>query len=95
MSEPILDARLGVGVEFKGIRLKNEERARIFYWCRDRAIESMRMAKQLKDMKMHYQHFFDESMKYLEQAKDVFPLTKDGETISIEDIIKGKEPNFG
>ena len=88
-----LDARLGVGVEFKGIQLTNEERVRFFYWCRDRAIESMRMAKQFKDMEIQYQHLFDESMKYLEQAKDIFPLTQDKETISIEDIIKGKEPN--
>ena len=78
------------------VKLTHEECARMFYWCRDQAYDNLGMARQmrmapgqLKELKKKY---FDEAMMYLFVARSVFPMTENGETVSIEDILNGKEP---
>ena len=74
------------------VKLSDEERARLFYWLRDHAYDSMQVAVQMKKLGVMNTHILDEIMKYLEMSREVFPLTKDKETVSILDIINGKEP---
>ena len=76
----------------KNIQLTHEERVRFFYWCRDQAFDSMQIGVQMKKLNVPHQHILDETIRYLEMARSVFPLTEHGESVSILDIINGREP---
>ena len=79
-------------VERKNINLTQEERTLFFYWCRDQALDAMQIGIQMKKLNVPRQHILDETMNYLETARNVFPLTENGESVSILDILNGKEP---
>ena len=77
------------------VELSHEERRKFFFYARWQAYQSMMMgvqAKQLRTGHLMVEKFQQEALHWLEVARDVFPLTRDGETCSIEDILNGKEP---
>ena len=71
-----------------------EERKRFFYFARWQAYQAMMMGVQARRLPGPHavRPFQDEAMRWLDVARDVFPLTQNGETCSIEDILNGKEP---
>ena len=82
------------GVKPDPVILSHEERRRFFYYARWQAYQAMMMGAQLKEQFHRHarSHFQGEAMRWLDVARDVFPLTENGETCSIEDILNGKEP---
>ena len=79
--------------EPKPVQFSFDERRRFFYYARWQAYQAMMMGAQLKRLGNYpVSRFQDEAMRWLDIARDVFPLTQDGETCSIEDILNGKEP---
>ena len=77
-----------------GVELSHHERVRAFYWFRDKAAEEMRLARLLTDrvgmnMAIQKKHA---AVMYLNSAREIFPLTRDGESISILEIVAGKVP---
>ena len=74
--------------------LTDDEKNRFFYYARSRAIDCLLMARQL--MKLNFAPAIEkeknEALMWLEVAKSVYPFQGDGDSISIEDIIMGKEP---
>ena len=86
-------------VSFEGIRpepvqLSHAERCRFFYYARWQAYQAMMMGVQSQRLSPNFltERFQQEALRWLEVAREVFPLTKNGETCSIEDILNGKEP---
>ena len=82
------------GVKPEPINLSHEERCRFFYFARWNAYQSLMMGVQSKKLSANAMvgEFQREAMLWLEVAREVFPLTKDRDTCSIEDILNGKEP---
>ena len=77
------------------VALSFQERRKFFYYARWCAYQAMMMgvqAKQLPAGRLMVEPFQKEAMQWLDVARDVFPLTRNGETCSIEDILNGKEP---
>ena len=74
-------------------QLSNEERMRFFNYCvseaYDHGLIAVQMAKNSLPIGILIEHS-NKMMSYLEAARDVYPLTKDGETISVQDIVNGK-----
>ncbi|MYE00163.1 MAG: hypothetical protein F4Y03_02625 [Alphaproteobacteria bacterium] len=79
-------------VKVDPVALTHEERRRFFFYARWNAYQAMVMGVNVKGLGHPYTPFQDEAMRWLEVARDVFPLTQHGETCSIEDILNGKEP---
>ncbi len=81
-------------IEPEPVLLSHAERRRFFYYARWQAYQTMMMGVQSQRLPGNFltTRFQEEAMRWLEVARDVFPLTKNGETCSIEDILNGKEP---
>ena len=75
------------------VTLTREERVKFFLWARDQAIDALFAAAAIERATTipslpHKQ----EALAMLEVARHLFPLEKHGDSISIEDIINGREP---
>lgn len=73
--------------------LTHQERVRCFRWFRKQAIESILMAKQMQKLGVSTQLEKERILLYLGAAKEIFPLTRNGESVSMESIIQGQEPH--
>lgn len=86
-------------LQFEGCRpepvdLSHEERRKFFFHARYQAYQAMMMGVQARKLStpVMVKPFQEGALRWLEIARDVFPLTRDRETCSIEDILNGKEP---
>ena len=79
-------------VDPKDAFLTDAEKRRFFYFCRYRAIEALALAKNMQKLNVPDIPCRNEALRWLETARDVFPLHKDKETVSMEDIVNGREP---
>ena len=84
--------RLGRGVEHTNTRMSHAEMRKAFFWLRDQAVSSLLMAKQMQKMGVPSRIQTMEALAYLEAAKAMFPMTRDGESVSIESILNGQVP---
>ena len=78
--------------KFDSVFLTHDEASKFFFHARYRAVQALIMAVKLKEVGGLDILFRKEALRWLETAKDIFPLVRDGDSISIEDIINGKEP---
>lgn len=77
------------------IRLTHAERVRAFYWLRDQARDALVIARQLE--RAHAVPPFAEAdrqtaLALLIACEHIFPMTRDGETKSVESIVNGQVP---
>ena len=89
----LLEKAKGQGFARVNIKLSKIERARLFYWCRDQAHDCLVLAKQLTEHGAMMHTYAQEALDFLCIAQKVYPLSRDRETVSIEDILNGKEPS--
>lgn len=71
-----------------------KERERFFYWARDRAYDAMLVARQAEKLDIPGLRAQEraKAMRYLELARDLFPLRPDDDPITIEQILHGRVP---
>ena len=77
------------------VKLTTEDRRRFARYALLNAYSAWGMAKQLMKMGTPPQlteRYFDEALRWLETARDVWPLERDGDSINIEQILKGRVP---
>ena len=73
--------------------LTREERIRFFYWLRAQAIQEAQLGVQMKKMNVPPDIQQERTLLFLTMAREVFPLTQDRDSVSIEDIMNGKVPD--
>lgn len=72
--------------------LTHMEKVRCFRWFRQRAFDAILMAKQLRGHGLSAEIEKERILLNLGAAREIFPLTRDGETVSVESILQGQEP---
>lgn len=80
-------------LRYSGVNLTDREKAKAFLHLRDRAISAMQMGNQLQRMDHDSSRYREEAWMLLNVARDLFPLRRHGEGVSIEDIVNGRMPD--
>ena len=92
MSDQTTPSKLLTIKDIKRPKLTYEERKRAFLWFRAQAIDELNIAQRMRNLNIPIDIPKGRVLMFLEAAREIYPHSGDGDSISIEDIIKGKEP---